>query len=106
MLLAIPFISNYSFWTQLWILTSLFILSYTHRTPRLVIATVTSAYLAWQIVVPLVRWFTIAFKAVAWFGFYLHFFWIAVTMACNAVFWVLEEALPRMLREMEAAAQN
>ncbi|KAH6879620.1 hypothetical protein BKA70DRAFT_1345487 [Coprinopsis sp. MPI-PUGE-AT-0042] len=73
MLTLVPFISRFSFWTQSIIMVLLFALSCYHRISRIAIATVITACVGWQV---------LHTHSVAWFGFYLHFFYVA----CSLVF--------------------
>ncbi|TFK23904.1 hypothetical protein FA15DRAFT_443337 [Coprinopsis marcescibilis] len=101
MLFEIPIIWRYSLWTQLAVISLLFIISYKHRTSRLVISAVVSSYLAYKLLIPLLGWGVSLFKAIAWLGFYLYFFGKATTMAFGGLSWVFEEGLPWFMNEME-----
>ena len=69
-----PIIHAYSLKTQLTILSVLLLISYLHRKSRFLVAFLITAYFLSKIIVPLVQWTWIFFKAVAWFGFYIHYF--------------------------------
>jgi peptidoglycan biosynthesis protein MviN/MurJ (putative lipid II flippase) len=103
MLTLVPFISRFSFWTQSIIMVLLFALSCYHRGSRIAIATIITACVGWQILIPTVNWAVYIFKAVAWFGFYLHFFWVACTMVFTGTLWVIDEGIPQFFAGVEKA---
>ncbi|EDR04162.1 uncharacterized protein LACBIDRAFT_295070 [Laccaria bicolor S238N-H82] len=72
--ITVPIIHAYSLKTQLIILSVLLLISYLHRKSRFLIAFLITGYFLFKIIVPVVRWTWIFFKAVAWFGFYIHYF--------------------------------
>ena len=72
--ITVPIIHTYPLKIQLTILSVLLLISYLHRKSRFLIAFLITAYFLFKIFVPLVQWTWIFFKAVAWFGFYIHYF--------------------------------
>ncbi|KAJ7438151.1 hypothetical protein FB451DRAFT_1416397 [Mycena latifolia] len=72
--LPFPYLNAYSLWSQFLILVALIGLSYRYRRPRLVLVVLLLIYTIFKTTMPLVRWGFWAFKAIAWFGFYIHFF--------------------------------
>ena len=111
--ITVPIIHAYSLKTQLTILSVLLLISYLHRKSRFLVAFLITAYFLSKIIVPLVQWTWIFFKAAAWFGFYIHYFqsgfgFIVGTAALlwnNGLAW-LAGWLERVDREREAGRER
>jgi signal transduction histidine kinase len=117
---TIPIIHVYSLKTQLTILSVLLLISYLHRKSRFLIAFLITAYFLFKTIVPLARWAWIFFKAVAWFGFYIHHFQSGIGFVLSGVGFVLGTAvlswnkglewlagwMERMKREREAERER
>ncbi|KAF9531504.1 hypothetical protein CPB83DRAFT_809231 [Crepidotus variabilis] len=95
---VIPLIHSYSATAQALILLVLLVGSYVHRTTRLVIAALALLLLAFKTLVPFVRLLFWAFKGIAWMGFYVHYFQVALgfmvtgaTIFLNGVEWLGKE---------------
>lgn len=91
MYFELPFISSYSLKFQLTILFILLIISYHHRGARLILACLATLYLVIGFSVPLIRWLYYLFKAIAMFGFYVHFFRMGLVFIFIGVEWVIHE---------------
>ncbi|CAA7270517.1 unnamed protein product [Cyclocybe aegerita] len=85
---AIPFIHGFSLKIQVSILLTLLLASYLNKTARFVIAALATGYLAFKILVPVVQVVIYVFKGVAMFGFYMHYFRIAVGMIGGGIVFV------------------
>ncbi|KAF8171042.1 hypothetical protein K438DRAFT_1613420 [Mycena galopus ATCC 62051] len=72
--LPFPYLHSYSLVFQFTILLAFAALSYRYRSFRLALLGFLGIYTAYKTTVPLVRWGYAAFKAIAMFGFYVHFF--------------------------------
>jgi hypothetical protein len=98
---GLPIIYAYSVKVQLSILSSLLVISYLNRRARLVIASLTAAYLAFKILVPLAGWVVYIVKGVAWCGFYIYFFQKAVQYAMTGIDYLLSDGLEALIRELD-----
>ncbi|KAJ7177106.1 hypothetical protein C8R46DRAFT_1078170 [Mycena filopes] len=98
--LPFPYLNTYALTTQFGILAALLLLSYRYSRLRSALVAALGIYTAWKIVPPLARWGYIAFKAIAMFGFYVHFFIVGAGYALTAVvaLWNYPELL-RMFAE-------
>ncbi|TFK37849.1 hypothetical protein BDQ12DRAFT_140402 [Crucibulum laeve] len=99
--LQLPFIQKYSLFTQLAILFVLLLVSYLHRRARFGITALICVYFGYKILVPVVRIIAVVVKAVAWVGFYIHFFMWAVRMGWVGLQYFFNDILDPLLREME-----
>jgi uncharacterized oligopeptide transporter (OPT) family protein len=99
--IAIPFIHNYSIKIQFLILSLLLAGSYLHRGARRTIAFLASAYLAFKVIVPIIRLLFWLFKAISIFGFYVHYFQIGISFIAAGVVFVFDDGLKWLARELE-----
>jgi hypothetical protein len=98
--IAIPFIHNYSIKIQFLILFFLLVGSYLHRGARRTIGLLASAYLAFKAIVPIFRLLFWLFKAIAMFGFYVHYFQIGLGLILAGVV-LIDDGLKWLVRELE-----
>ena len=101
MFFALPFISEYSAKIQAGVLSVLLLASYLNRRARFAIGGLTSIYLAFKILVPLVGCLWYIFKGIAWFGFYIHYFQVAIGFVLIAIGFVSNDGLDMLVREMD-----
>ena len=106
MFFALPLISQYSAKVQVGILSVLLLASYLNRRARVATSGLASIYLAFKILVPLIGWLWNIFKGIAWLGFYIHYFQVAVGFAFTAVAFVTNDGLDMLLREMDRRERN
>ncbi|KIM38497.1 hypothetical protein M413DRAFT_242357 [Hebeloma cylindrosporum] len=106
MFFALPFISEYSAKVQIGILSVLLLASYLNRRARIAIAGLASVYLAFKILGPLVRWLWYLFKGIAWLGFYIHYFQVAIGFALTAIAFVSNDGLDILIRELDSRERN
>ncbi|KAJ7075558.1 hypothetical protein B0H15DRAFT_806129 [Mycena belliarum] len=106
--LPFPYLSAYALTTQFGILTVLLALSYRYRRPRLALLAALVLYTAWKTAPPLARWGFVAVKAVAWFGFYVHFFIVGVgyVVAGAAGLWNSPELLQSFIDSLEGRGRS
>jgi len=100
---TLPLISSFSITVQLSILTILLVLSYLNRPIRIGVLATIAALFALKLLIPLFNWGLWLFKAIAWAGFYVYFFQIAVGYAGQAVGMVetLGDGLGMLFKELE-----
>jgi len=106
MFLALPFISEYSVKIQAGILSVLLLSSYLNRRARVAIGGLVSLYLAFKILVPLVGWLWSIFKGIAWLGFYIHYFQVAIGFVFIAISFVTNDGLDMLVRELDRRERN
>ncbi|KAJ7677697.1 hypothetical protein DFH06DRAFT_1465612 [Mycena polygramma] len=90
--LPFPYLSSYTLPVQFILLLLIVAISYRYRRCRSLILTFLGIYTAYKITGPLIRYGYAAFKALAWFGFYVHFFILGIgyiatgaLVVCNAL---------------------
>jgi hypothetical protein len=101
MFFALPFISEYSAKVQVGIILVLLLASYLNGRARVAIGGLASIYLAFKILVPLVGWLWYIFKGIAWLGFYIQYFQVAIGFALTAVAFVMNDGLDMLIRELD-----
>jgi len=106
MFFALPFISEYSAKIQAGILSVLLLASYLNRRARVAIGGLAGIYLAFKILVPLVGWLWYIFKGIAWLGFYIHYFQVAIGFALTAIAFVSSDGLDMLVRELDRRERN
>ena len=100
---SIPLVSQYSFWTQFFILGTLIVASYLHRTTRVVVATGGTGLIVLKFLIPTVKLVIYLLKGLAWLGFYAFFIQYAITSGIGWLSWLLEDMLPWIINEMDKA---
>ncbi|KAJ7805010.1 hypothetical protein B0H14DRAFT_2882167 [Mycena olivaceomarginata] len=83
--LPFPYLRSYSLFTQFLILLVFVVLSYRYSRFRLALFAFLGIYGTYKVAVPLVRWGYAAFKGIAMFGFYVHFFVVGIGYIFTAV---------------------
>ncbi|KAF8805076.1 hypothetical protein BYT27DRAFT_7193615 [Phlegmacium glaucopus] len=91
MYFELPFIGSYSLKFQLTTLLILLIISYLHRGVRLILAGLTTLYLVTLCFIPLIRWTYYLFKAIALFGFYVHYFHMGIGFIVFGLGYLIEK---------------
>jgi len=99
--IAIPLIHNFSLKIQLLVLFLLLVGSYLHRGARRTIAFLCTAYLAFKVIVPLSRLLFWLFKAIAMFGFYVHYFQVGLGFIVAGVVFIFDDGLKWLQRELD-----
>ncbi|KAJ7212830.1 hypothetical protein B0H12DRAFT_1156288 [Mycena haematopus] len=101
--LPFPYLRSYGLFAQFLTLLFLAALSYRYRRFRLALLAVLGIYTTYKIAFPLVRWSYASFKAIAMFGFYVHFFVIGVgyIIAAAVTVWNFPDLLHRFIHAME-----
>ncbi|KAF5313620.1 hypothetical protein D9611_010208 [Ephemerocybe angulata] len=102
-ILSLPLISGYSFWTQFSILGLFLVISYLHRTSRLVLTTLVAGSIIIKLLVPTVQLIIYLAKGVAWIGFYIYFIQYAIQAALTGFLWLVDDGLPSLVNEYEKA---
>lgn len=77
------------------------LISYLHRTTRVVVATLVSGFIALKVLIPTVKFIIYLLKGLAWIGFYVFFIQQAINSGINALSWLLEDALPWLANELD-----
>ncbi|KAF8148070.1 hypothetical protein B0H34DRAFT_669173 [Crassisporium funariophilum] len=98
---ALPLIHEYSIKVQLSILAMLLVASYCHRGIRFVLGGLATLYLAFHVLSPVVRWGFYAFKFIAMFGFYIHYFQIGVGIIVTGVAFVYTDGIDALTQALE-----
>jgi hypothetical protein len=98
---ALPLIHHYSIKVQLLVLFLLLILSYLHRGARRSIAFLSTAYIAFKIIVPTFRLLVWLFKAIAMFGFYVHYFQIGLGFIIAGAMFIFDDGLKWLAQELD-----
>ncbi|KAJ7893274.1 hypothetical protein B0H13DRAFT_1719491 [Mycena leptocephala] len=101
--LPFPYIHSYSLTTQFVILLILVATSYRYRRFRLLVLAFLGIYTTYKITVPLARWAYAAFKAIAMFGFYIHFFVLGIGYIVTGAIavWNFPELLQNFMDSLE-----
>jgi len=99
--IAIPLIHHFSIKIQLLILFLLLVGSYLHRGARRTITILSTAYLAFKVIIPFFRLLFWLFKAIAMFGFYFHYFQVGMGFIVAAVLFVFDDGLKWLQQELE-----
>ncbi|KAJ6452412.1 hypothetical protein C8R45DRAFT_1040551 [Mycena sanguinolenta] len=101
--LPFPYLRSYGLLAQFIILLFLVALSYRYPRIRLGLLAALGIYTVYRIAFPLVGWGYSSFKAIAMFGFYVHFFIIGfgyISWAAVAA-WNFPETLHGFVQDME-----
>jgi hypothetical protein len=106
MYFALPFISEYSIKVQVGILSVLLLASYLNRLARFAIGGFASIYLGFKILVPLIGWLWHIFKGIAWLGFYIHYFQMAIGFALAGITSLFNDGLEIWVKEQERRQRN
>jgi len=106
MIFALPFISEYSVKVQVGILSVLLLTSYLNRPARFAIGGLASSYLGFKILVPLIGWLWYLFKGIAWLGFYIHYFQMAIGFALAGIAFLFNDGLEMWIKEMDRRERN
>ncbi|KAF7313986.1 hypothetical protein HMN09_00557100 [Mycena chlorophos] len=101
--LPFPYLHNFTLLNQFLILVSLCIIAYVYRPIRLALLGILGSYAVYVVGKVLIRWGFVAFKGIAWMGFYLYFFLIGVGYILTAAttLWNLPEMLSGLVEGME-----
>ncbi|KAJ7685963.1 hypothetical protein B0H17DRAFT_1073011 [Mycena rosella] len=101
--LPFPYLNTYTLLTQFILLLAFVAVSYLYRRPRLVLVALILIYTIFKITVPLARWGYAAFKAIALFGFYVHFFIVGAgyIFVGAAAVWNFPELLKTFVDSLE-----
>ena len=97
---ALPFISEYSIKVQVGILLVLLLASYLNRVAKFAIGGLASIYLGFKILVPLIGWLWYIFKGIAWLGFYIHYFQMAIGFALAGIAFIFSDGLEMWVKEL------
>ncbi|KAJ7218584.1 hypothetical protein GGX14DRAFT_595336 [Mycena pura] len=101
--LPFPYLNTFSLTTQFLILLALVAFSNFYRPFRLILLTLFGTYAVCCIAVPVVRWGYAAFKAIAWFGFYVNFFIVGIGYIASGAgaAWAFPETLQNFISRLE-----
>ncbi|KAK7017689.1 hypothetical protein R3P38DRAFT_2540157 [Favolaschia claudopus] len=101
--LPFPYLHSYSLTTQFIILLALISLSYRSIVFRNLLLAVLGLYTIYKISFPLARWGYAAFKGIAMFGFYVHFFILGVGYIASGALavWRFPELLESFMNGLE-----
>ncbi|KAJ6502939.1 hypothetical protein C8R47DRAFT_219509 [Mycena vitilis] len=101
--LPFPYLSSYTLPVHFILLLLIVGISYRYRRFRLLILTFLGTYTAYKITGPLIRYGFTAFKALAWFGFYLHFFILGIGYIATGALgvWNAPDVLQDLLDKLE-----
>ncbi|KAJ7451468.1 hypothetical protein B0H11DRAFT_313250 [Mycena galericulata] len=101
--LPFPYLNSYSLTTQFLILLVIGTLAYFYRHFRSAVLAFIAIYTTYRIAVPLIRWGYVAFKAIAWFGFYVHFFFLGIGYIFTAAvaIWNSPDLLQTLIDSLE-----
>ena len=99
--IAIPFIHDYSIKVQFIFLSLLLVGSCLHRGARRTIAFLAATYLACKLVLPIFRLLLWLFKAVAMFGFYVHYFQVGLGFIVAGTMFIFNDGLKWLVNELE-----
>ena len=97
---AIPFIHNYSIKVQFLVLFLLLVGSCLHRGARRTITFLVTAYLVCKLVLPTFRLLLWLFKAIAMFGFYVHYFQIGLGFIAAGTIFIFGDGLRWLAKEL------